>query len=152
MGNSRRWPVLLLALAFLAPLGVAAAQARPSGAVAATTPGPGSSQRTALLDALRRQLKSTSRFKVDHVRVAGRWAFVRATEVVPLDGNELQETDLSIAALLEQPAGSPAGGWRVADYWTLPGESERPLAAFTRRVRERVRVEGLPTGFLPGDL
>jgi hypothetical protein len=152
MGSTRRGLLLVVALAALAPPMSAAAQAPPSSTVAATTPGAGSPQRTAILDALRRQLKSTSRFKVDHVRVAGRWAFVRATEVVPLDGDELQETDLSVAALLERPAGSTTGTWRVSDYWTLPGESERPLTAFRRRVRERMRAERLPAELIPGDL
>jgi hypothetical protein len=129
-----------------------AAAGAPSSTVQATTPAAGSRDRAAILDAVRRQVKSTSRFKVDHIRVAGRLAFVRATEVVPLDGDELQETDLSIAALLEQSADSTTGGWRVTDYWSLPDENERPLAGFTRRVRERVRAERLPASFLPDDL
>jgi hypothetical protein len=135
-----------------APAAQAPADLVSSSTVRATTPAAGSRERAEILDAVRRRLKSTSRFKVDHIRVAGRLAFVRATEVVPLDGDEQQETDLSIAALLERPADSTSGGWRVTDYWSLPDENERPLAGFTRRVRERVRAERLPASFLPGDL
>jgi hypothetical protein len=127
--------------------------AAPAGAdstVRVTTPAQGSKQRSALLAAVRLRLKTSSRFKVDHVRVAGRWAFLRATEIVPLDGGEQQETDLSVAALLEQPATSAT--WRVVEIWTLPGASEHPLESFKRRVHERLRVERLPTALLPDDL
>lgn len=137
----------LLALVLIPHVGRAQA---PGAATRPTAPAAGSPQRTAILSAVRRRLKTSSRFKVDHVRVAGRWAFIRATEVVPLDGEELQETDLSVAALLEQPAGTTS--WRVAEYWTLPTEGERPLAEFKRRVRERLRVERLPSALLPDDL
>ena len=116
------------------------------------TPAPGSRQRAAILDAVRRRVKPAGKFRVDHIRMAGGWAFVRATEVFPLDGGELQETDLTVAALVELPAASPNGWWRVADYWTLPGEEERPLAEFTKRVRDRLRAERLPAALLPGDL
>jgi hypothetical protein len=117
-----------------------------------TTPGVGSTQRTAIMDAVRQRLNSKSRFKVDHIRVAGTWAFVRATEVVPLANDELQETDLTVAALLELPAGSTTGWWRVADYWTLPDNDTRPLADFVRTVRARLRAERLPAALLPDDL
>jgi hypothetical protein len=116
------------------------------------TPAAGSAERAAILDALRTRLKTQSRFKVDHMRLAGEWAFVRATEIVELDGDEEQETDLTIAALLEKPKGSTTGWWRVADYWTLPENDERPLADFTRRVKQRITAERLPLGLLPADL
>jgi hypothetical protein len=136
---------------------VAAVTAPPSAvgtapALPVTTPAAGSPLRTAIVDALRRRLKTGSRFRVDHLRTAGRWAFVRATEVVELDGGEEQETDLSVTALLEHPTGSTTGWWRIAELWTLPQESERPLAEFARRVRQRVRAEGLPAALLPEDL
>lgn len=128
----------------------------PSGApdVVATvsTPGVGSRERTAIFDALRQRLKSSSRFRVDHIRVAAGWAFVRATEVVTLDNDEQQETDLTVAALLEFPAGSTTGWWRIAELWTLPGEDEHRLAEFVRRVRTRLRAERLPEALLPDDL
>lgn len=117
-----------------------------------TTPAAGSKERTAIMDAVRQRLKSTSRFKVDHIRMAGNWAFVRATEVVPAEKDELQETDLTVAALLELPPGSTTGWWRIADYWTLPGNDSRPLADFVRNVRARVRAERLPAALLPDDL
>jgi type II secretory pathway pseudopilin PulG len=116
------------------------------------TPGPGSPERAAILDALRQRLKSKSRFRVDHIRTAAGWAFVRATEVVTLDGNEEQETDLTVAALLELPSGSTTGWWRIADYWTLPENDRKPHADFTRRVRQRITAERLPPALLPDDL
>jgi hypothetical protein len=123
---------------------------RNTATIRVTSPPRGSALRTALIDAVRRQVKTSSRFRVDHVGVAGRWAFLRATEVVSLERGEQQETDLTVAALLELPAGAAA--WRVVDYWTLPTEGVRPLAGFKRRVLERLRVERLPSTLLPGDL
>jgi hypothetical protein len=116
------------------------------------TPAAGSPERAAILDALRTRLKTRSRFKVDHLKLAGEWAFVRATEIVELDGNEQQETDLTVAALLEKPKGSTTGWWRIADYWTLPENDAKPLADFTRRVKQRIAAERLPTALLPDDL
>ena len=116
------------------------------------TPAAGSPERAAILDALRTRLKTKSRFKVDHIRTSGSWAFVRATEIVELDENEQQETDLTIAALLELPKGSTTGWWRIADYWTLPENDQRPLADFVRRVKLRIAAERLPRALLPDDL
>ena len=53
-----------------------------------SAPAAGTPERTALLDAVRARLGTESRFEVDHVRTAGTWAFLRATEVVPLEGGE----------------------------------------------------------------
>ena len=84
--------------------------------------------------------------------MAGRWAFVRATEVVALDGGELQETDFTVSALLQLPSSATASAWRVVDYWTLPGEQERPFAEFTRRLQALRRTERLPSALFPGDM
>jgi hypothetical protein len=116
------------------------------------TPGPGSPERAAILDALRTRLKVESKFQVGHIRLAGEWAFVRATEVVELEGDEQQETDLTVVALLEKPKGSTTGWWRIVDYWTLPENDVKPLADFTRRVKQRIAAERLPTALLPDDL
>lgn len=116
------------------------------------TPAAGSPERAAILDAVRTRLKTKSRFKVDHIGIAGEWAFVRATEIVELDGGEQQETDLTVAALLEKPTGSTTGWWRIADYWTLPENDAKPLADFTRRVKQRIAAERLPAALLPDDL
>jgi hypothetical protein len=131
--------------AMRAPLGM-------TGNDTVATPGPGSPERTAILDALRTRLKTKSRFKVDHLRTAGGWAFIRATETVQLEGDEQQETDLTVAALLEKPKASTTGWWRIADIWTLPDNDTKPLAEFTRRVRQRVAAERLPAALLPDDL
>jgi hypothetical protein len=116
------------------------------------TPTSGSPERAAILDALRTRLKTKNRFRVGHLKLAGEWAFVRATEVVELEGNEQQETDLTVVALLEKPKGSTTGWWRIADYWTLPENDQKPLADFTRRVKQRIAAERLPAALLPDDL
>ncbi|HEU4722021.1 MAG TPA: hypothetical protein VFS59_11715 [Gemmatimonadaceae bacterium] len=143
------------------PAEIAAMSAPPPSAVPesdsrvddpAVTPAAGSPERAAILDALRTRLETTSRFKVDHLKLSGEWAFVRATEIVELDGHEQQETDLTVAALLEKPKGSTTGWWRIADYWTLPENDQKPLADFTRRVKQRVTAERLPAALLPDDL
>ena len=115
------------------------------------TPAPDSPDHTAILDALLQLLHISNRLRIDHIRTSGNWAFVRGTEVVLLDDAEEQETDLTVAALLQLPEGSTAG-WLVLDYWTLPDEQARPLATFLDRVRERLREEGLPDALLPDDL
>jgi hypothetical protein len=117
-----------------------------------TTPVPGSREHAAILDALRTRLGTTGRFRVDHLKLAGEWAFVRATEVVVLEGGEEQETDLTAAALLELPRGSTTGWWRIADYWTLPEEERRPLSDFVARVQARLAAERVPAALLPDDL
>jgi hypothetical protein len=79
-----------------------------------TTPAAGSPVRQAILDAVRAQIGTTSRFRIDHVRVAANWAFVRATEIVDAGGSE-QETDLTVAALLELPIANPPRPWNVVE-------------------------------------
>jgi hypothetical protein len=112
------------------------------------TPGAGSATRTAILDAVRKRVGVNSRFKVGHVRATERWAFVRCVEVIN-DGEQLQETDLDIAALLERkgPPGSPA--WEVVELWSLSTESEKPYTPFARRVRERARSARIPVALFP---
>ena len=114
-----------------------------------TTPAAGTPARTALLDAVRARLGSSSRFRVDHVRAAGTWAFLRATEVVPLAGGEEQETDLTVAALLST---SPAGAWQVNELWTLPNDARLPMAEFRRRLGVFQVAGGLPWALFPDDL
>lgn len=116
------------------------------------TPGAGSKTRTAILDALRDRLKMKGRFRVDHIRTYNNWAFVRATEVVELDKGELQETDLTVSALLELPANSTIGAWRIVELWTLPDNEKLSMADFMRSVRARQRSNHLPNALFPDDL
>jgi hypothetical protein len=116
-----------------------------------TTPAPGTPSRDAILDAVRARIGSTGRFRVGHIRMAGGWAFVRATEVVTADGEE-QETDLSVMALLVLPEGEARGAWAVTEIWTLPWEPKLPLTDFTRRVRARAEAGQFPAALLPDDL
>jgi len=138
--------------AMSAPLAYAVPESASRADDPVVEPAAGSPERAAILDALRTRLKTKSRFRVDHIRMSGEWAFVRATEVVELDGNEEQETDLTVAALLEKPKGSTTGWWRIADYWTLPDNDAKPLPEFTQRVKQRISAERLPKTLLPEDL
>lgn len=121
----------------------------PTG-TAVVTPREGSPTRWAILDALRAHLKAGGRLEADHVRTANGWAFVRATEVVALEGGERQETDLTAAALLELQAAT--GAWQVIEVWTLPGDARLPLAEFTRRLGIYQASVGLPAALFPDDL
>ena len=112
------------------------------------TPATGSAARTTILDAVRKRVGVKSRFKVGHIRTTDRWAFVRCVELVN-DGEQLQETDLDIAALLERkgPAGSPR--WEVVELWSLSTDDEKPYTPFARRVRERARNTRIPAALFP---
>ena len=115
---------------------------------AVRTPAAGTAARTAVLDAVRRHLRSSARFKVGHIRMTDRWAFVRCVEVVD-DGGALQETDLDVAALLERRTTGRATTWVVADIWTLSTDGERPYTPFARRVRARASSDRIPSGLFP---
>ena len=141
-------PALLLLLAVPAVLG---AQSDVAGAAPSVTPSRGSAERTAILDAVRRATGVRSRFEVDHLKVSGRWAYVRCGEVVIAEG-ALEETDLSVAALLERATVKGRSGWRVVELWTLPSETERPWKAYASRVRERQRVGRIPADLFDGPL
>lgn len=130
---------------------------RPAASRAADTslvrhPVAGIGERAALMDAVRASVRTSSRFKVHDVRVAGRWAFVHATEVVELDDVELQETDLTVMALLQSQGDAPRRRWTVVELWTLPTEERRSHAHFARAVRERQEREGFPVGLLPDEV
>lgn len=125
---------------------------RPADTAVVRRPAAGSAERAALMNAIRAAVRTTSRFRVHDVRVAGAWAFVHATEVVALDGDELQETDLTAMALLQRAKGTPTGRWRVVELWTLPTEARRAHADFTRAVLERQRRAGFPAGLVPDEL
>ena len=112
------------------------------------TPPAGSAARTVILDAVRKRARVKSKFKVGHIRATDRWAFVRCVEVVN-DGEQLQETDLDIAALLERKGPPGAPRWEVVDFWSLSTDDEKPYAGFARRVRERARDTRLPSALFP---
>jgi hypothetical protein len=125
--------------------------AQPSTAAAKpVTPAAGSAVRRGGLDAIRASLGIRSRFEVSHFLVSGRWAFVVCNEVVEADG-ELQETDLSVSALLRRDD-ARTSRWQVVELWALPEDGERPYRQFAARVRSRVRADGVPASILPDDL
>lgn len=112
-------------------------------------PAAGTPVRKAVLDAVRRHLRTSAVFKVPHLAVSGPTAFLRAGEVVP-DGDNLQETDLFVEVLLERRAN---GDWRVVHLWNLETEGEKaPHDAFLARVLRVLRERALPMTMLPDDL
>jgi hypothetical protein len=142
--------VAALALAAYAPAGAVAPAAR-QGEGKATAPAQGSADRKAVLDGVRARLKIKSQFKVYHLKVSGDWAYFFGGEVVAADG-ELQETDLTVKALLarENVAGKPV--WAVAEIWTLPDEERQPFEKFSARVRARRKAENIPADIFPAEL
>ncbi|WP_374692584.1 hypothetical protein [Accumulibacter sp.] len=118
-------------------------------AAGASVPAVGSPARTAILDAVRSELRLArdggSRFKVFHLKTAGPWAYFEGNEIVHVEGREWQETDLTVKALLREEDGR----WRVRALWSLPGNERLPLREFERRVGElRLRWQ-LPAGLFP---
>ncbi len=143
---------MLHALFVSAPAAAAGAQAaKPGARVTVVEPGTGSAERTAMLDAVRRAVRTESRFRVHHLRSTGRWAVFHGTEVVELDGDELQETDLDVAAMLERRGTGARARWEVVELWTLPTEEEQPRARFVERVRARRQRLQLPAALFPPD-
>jgi len=101
--NARRRLLLAAGLALVWPALGTAAPELPA------IPAPGSPERGALLDAVRAALglnAQASRFKVLHLRRAGVWAYFEGNELVPLEGREWQETDLTVKALLRFAKGA----------------------------------------------
>ena len=112
-------------------------------------PAAGTPVRKAVLDAVRRHLRSTATFKVAHLAVSGSYAFLRAGEVVP-DGDNLQETDLFVETFLER---GTDGRWRVTYLWNLVDQGEKSIHdAFLTRVHRAMREHALPMTMLPEDL
>lgn len=115
-------------------------------------PAAGSRERAALVNAVRAAVRTTSRFHVHDMRVAGAWAFAHATEVVELYDAALQETDLTAMTLLQRLGGTSTGRWGVVELWTLPTEERRTFADFRRTVRERQGQAGFAAGIVPDEL
>jgi hypothetical protein len=116
-----------------------------------TTPPQGSPERKAILDAVRRRLKIQSQFKVDYLKVNGNWCFFNGGEVVMAE-RELQETDLSVAALLERKTVAGKTSWVVSEMWTLPTDQEQPRDKFVARVRQKQKTANIPKEIFPDDL
>ncbi|MEO7966030.1 MAG: hypothetical protein ABIT38_19175, partial [Gemmatimonadaceae bacterium] len=114
-------------------------------------PATGSAERAALLNAVRQSVGNSTQFRVDHLRATPRWAFFSGTEVVPLDNKELQETDLTVQALLERRAPT-TDEWDVVEKWTLPTDDDAPRARFLEHLRARIARDALPKALFPRDL
>ena len=109
------------------------------------TPAAGSKERKAILDALRQDLHDKHRLKMIFVvrylkahRSSG-WAFVEADPSAP-KGNNQYET---VSALLRRQRNR----WRVVDYLSVEGDSDKALAAEYRRLRSR--YPAAPAGIFP---
>jgi hypothetical protein len=81
-------------------------------AQSARTPAAGSEERRAIMDAIRgpaqKDLKQTVIFKVDHLRVAGEWAYARVSPTRP-DGSELDYSKTKYQKLIDLGAFDPQG-------------------------------------------
>ena len=115
------------------------------------TPPHGSAERAAIIDAVRRDVGNSTEYRVDFLRATPRWAYFSGTEVAPLEGKELQETDLSVQALLERRAGGDPG-WDVVERWTLPSEEQSPRKRFLEQLRLRIDHYAIPKALFPRDL
>jgi hypothetical protein len=111
---------------------------------------PAGAPRQAIVDAVRARIGSTSEFQIDHLRETAGWAFLRATEIVRLEGEASQETDLTVAALLQRADGS--GAWQVRELWTLPTDDREPMAEFQRRLALHAVPARLPAALFPDDI
>jgi hypothetical protein len=142
----------LVALHFFCAVAPPTRAARQAAGGAATTPAQASPERTALLDAVRARLKIKSQFKVYHLKSGGGWAFFHGGEVVDSGGGKLQETDLSVLALLQRKTVAGKAAWYVAELWTLPTDDKLPRDEFARRVRRRRQAGRVPADIFPPDL
>jgi hypothetical protein len=102
------------------------------------------------MDAVRASLDIKSVFEVHHLKVAGRWAYLRCNEVF-IDGDEKQETDLSVAALLERRDTPKGKRWTIVEQWTLPTDDQLRFPEFVRRVQARQRKARIPAAIFPAD-
>lgn len=113
-------------------------------AQSAHTPAPGSEERTAIMEALRvpakRDLGRSVIFKVDQLRVAGKWAFARVTPTLPDDG-EIDYSRTKFKKLMDLGAFDPQGeallfkesdgSWRVIE-WAF-GATDVPSAGWASK-------------------
>ncbi len=118
----------------------------------AATPAQGSPERKAMLDAVRVRLQLKSQFKVYHLKLKGNWAYFHGGEVVDAGEGELQETDLSVKALLERKQINGKPLWTVAELWTLPTEDKFPYKNFVARTRRRLKLSNVPADIFPADM
>jgi hypothetical protein len=100
------------------------------------TPKHASSERRAILTALRRRLDVKSHFGVAHLKVNGNWAYIRCAELV-LHKGKLQETDLAVEALLQRAKPGRRSPWSVVCLWTLPDNSILSREKFLEQVRKQ---------------
>jgi hypothetical protein len=122
--------------------------AKPSAASKAYTPKLASSERRAIVSALRRKLDVKSHFGVAHLKVNGDWAYIRCAELV-LHKRKLQETDLAVEALLKRSKPGRRSPWNVASLWTLPDNSILPREKFLEQVRRLQADRRIPKDIFP---
>jgi hypothetical protein len=105
-----------------------------------TIPPAGSAARRSILEAIRGQLATTSKFRVNHIAATHEWSYVEAVEFA--DGFE---SDFYLRALLRRTAAR----WTVVGSWVLARDSPQELAKFVARVGLATRREGCPSAILP---
>jgi hypothetical protein len=141
--------VLAAALVLLGSVVLSSLAAFAQTASAVHTPAQGSPVRVSVVDVLRLHLgidpAGGSRFKVLHLKTDGVWSYFEGNEVVHVEGDEWQETDRTVKALLqfEGPV------LRVRALWSLPDNDRLSLQEFERQLlawRSRAR---LPEALFP---
>jgi hypothetical protein len=86
------------------------------------------------------------------LKLKGNWAYFHGGEVVDAGEGELQETDLSVKALLERKQINGKPLWTVAELWTLPTEDKFPHKNFVARTRRRLKLSRVPAAIFPADM
>lgn len=117
------------------------AKASPKAA-APSVPPRGSAERRAMLDTVRRELKTEAVFRVQHIATLNGWGYFEGVEA---SGDF--ESDFFVRALLRQTRGQ----WRVEASWVLSRDEGKAYDAFVARLQKSVAAERLdPAVLSPG--
>ena len=115
-------------------------------AQSAHTPAAGSEERKAIMDALRvpaeKDLGRKVIFRVDHLRVAGNWAFARVVPLLP-GGGEIDYSRTKYRTQMEEGAFDAEAecllrregdGWKVLEWRFGASDTETPIWAEKYRI------------------
>lgn len=113
--------------------------------IIAHTPGAGTPERKAILDAVRKHLDIDYRFEVFHLKVHGKWAYFYGNSLLD-DGPEKLEDDTIKALLVKQGDKGMPTSWRVVEIWTLLqyGTQEQEQL-FIARLKDRQAKRKIPS-------
>ena len=144
--NAARWIFRLQVLGWLLVGGGAALRAEDSAGV--HTPGPGSEERSGILDALHAEYTTGSgsavKFKVLYLKAHAGWAWIK---VLPLDRSGTAEGEEWPSLLRRED-----GEWSIVDMSSVAADDDQlgaldPSRSFLRRLRQK--FPSLPADILP---